>query len=187
MRIIGGEARGRRLFAPEGEETRPTSDKVREALFNIIRGEVWGARVLDLFAGSGALGLEAISRGAESAVFCDCSKKAIAAVRRNIDLMRCGDQARVIQGDWRSAMSGRYSLVFIDPPYRMTAVYAQAAEALLSGGHLTEDALIVMERAADKPIAGLNERFEIADERKYRDTALTFVRLKQTEKGGDGA
>ena len=80
---IGGEARGRRLFAPEGDETRPTSDKVREALFNIIRGDVWGAHVLDLFAGSGALGLEAISRGAESAVFCDVSKKAVAAVKRN--------------------------------------------------------------------------------------------------------
>ena len=82
MRIIGGEARARRLFAPEGDETRPTSDKVREALFNIIRGDVWGANVLDLFAGSGALGLEAISRGAESAVFCDVSKKAVAAAEK---------------------------------------------------------------------------------------------------------
>ena len=156
MRIIGGEARGRRLFAPEGDETRPTSDKVREALFNIIRGDVWGAHVLDLFAGSGALGLEAISRGAESAVFCDVSKKAVAAVKRNIELMRCADRTRVVQGDWRSAVAGRYSLVFIDPPYRLTEVYAQAADALISGGHLTGDALIVMERAADKPIKGLD-------------------------------
>lgn len=187
MRIIGGEARGRRLFAPEGDETRPTSDKVREALFNIIRGEVWDACVLDLFAGSGALGLEAISRGAGSAVFCDVSKKAIAAVKRNIELMRCEDKTRVIQGDWHSALSGRYSLVFIDPPYRLTEVYHQAAEALLSGGHLTEDALLVMERVADKPITGLDERFEIFDERKYRDTALTFVRLTQAEKGGEEA
>lgn len=187
MRIIGGEARGRRLFAPEGDETRPTSDKVREALFNIIRGDVWGAHVLDLFAGSGALGLEAISRGAESAVFCDVSKKAVAAVKRNIELMRCADKTRVIQGDWRSAVAGRYSLVFIDPPYRLTEVYAQAADALISGGHLTGDALIVMERAADKPIKGLDERFEIIDERKYRDTALTFVRIRQAEKGGGDA
>lgn len=184
MRIIAGEARGRRLFAPEGDETRPTSDRVREALFNIIRGDVPGARALDLFAGSGALGLEAISRGAESAVFCDASKKAVAAVKRNIDLMRCADRTRVIQGDWRSALTGRYSLVFIDPPYRLTDVYAQAADALISGGHLTDDALIVMERAADRPIENLSGRFEIVDERKYRDTALTFVRIKRTEEGG---
>ena len=160
---------------------------MREALFNIIRGDVWGAHVLDLFAGSGALGLEAISRGAESAVFCDVSKKAVAAVKRNIELMRCADRTRVVQGDWRSAVAGRYSLVFIDPPYRLTEVYAQAADALISGGHLTGDALIVMERAADKPIKGLDERFEIIDERKYRDTALTFVRIRQAEKGGEDA
>ena len=120
-------------------------------------------------------------------MFCDASKKAAAAVKRNIELMRCADKTRVIQGDWRSAMTGRYSLVFIDPPYRLTEVYAQAADALLSGNHLTEDALLVMERAADRPIAGLDERFEIIDERKYRDTALTFVRIRQTEKGGGDA
>ena len=77
--------------------------------------------------------------------------------------------------------------MFIDPPYRLTEVYAQAADALISGGHLTGDALIVMERAADKPIKGLDERFEIIDERKYRDTALTFVRIRQAEKGGEDA
>ena len=79
MRIIAGEARGRRLFAPEGDETRPTADRVREALFNIIRAEVEDAAVLDLFAGSGALALEAISRGAKSAVLCDRSPKAVQA------------------------------------------------------------------------------------------------------------
>ena len=187
MRITGGEFGGRSLKVPKSDAIRPTQDRVREALFNIIRGDVWGAHVLDLFAGSGALGLEAISRGAESAVFCDVSKKAVAAVKRNIELMRCADRTRVVQGDWRSAVAGRYSLVFIDPPYRLTEVYAQAADALISGGHLTGDALIVMERAADKPIKGLDERFEIIDERKYRDTALTFVRIKQTEKGGGDA
>ena len=86
MRIIAGEARGRRLFAPEGDETRPTADRVREALFNIIRAEVEGAVVLDLFAGSGALALEAISRGAARAVLCDRSPKAVAVIRRNIAL-----------------------------------------------------------------------------------------------------
>ena len=185
MRIIAGDAGGRQLAAPKGMDTRPTQDQVKESLFSILRNDLEGARVLDLFAGSGALGLEAISRGAESAVFCDVSKKAVAAVKRNIELMRCADRTRIVQGDWRSAVAGRYSLVFIDPPYRLTEVYAQAADALISGGHLTGDALIVMERAADKPIKGLDERFEIIDERKYRDTALTFVRIRQAEKGGE--
>ena len=107
MRIIAGDAGGRQLAAPKGMDTRPTQDKVKESLFSILRNDLEGARVLDLFAGSGALGLEAISRGAESAVFCDVSKKAVAAVKRNIELMRCADRTRVVQGDWRSAVAGR--------------------------------------------------------------------------------
>ena len=187
MRVITGTARGRKLKTPENYDIRPTTDNVKESVFNIIQFDIEGRRVLDLFAGTGQLGIECLSRGAESAVFCDVSKKAVAAVKRNIELMRCADRTRVVQGDWRSAVAGRYSLVFIDPPYRLTEVYAQAADALISGGHLTGDALIVMERAADKPIKGLDERFEIIDERKYRDTALTFVRIRQAEKGGEDA
>ena len=178
MRIIGGENRGRRLFAPEGDETRPTSDKVREALFNIIRNDVPGARVLDLFAGSGALSLEALSRGADSAVLCDKSRKAVAAIRRNIELTGDGSRTQVLCSDWQGALSGRFSLVFLDPPYRMTAVYAEAANRLLAGGHLTEDALIVMEHDAGMTVGGLNEPLYAADTRTYRDTALTFVRLR---------
>lgn len=182
MRIISGEARGRRLFAPDGMETRPTADRVREALFNIIRGEVDGAYVLDLFAGSGALALEAISRGAAHAVMCDCSKKAADVIRRNIDLMRAQDRTTLITGDWKTALSaGRapYTLVFLDPPYRMADVYAQAANSLLSAGLLAEDALIVMEHSADAAVSGLTPPLYVADTRTYRDTAVSFVRLKR--------
>ena len=104
MRIIGGQWRGRRLFAPEGMETRPTSDKVREALFNIIRGDVWGAHVLDLFAGSGALALEALSRGAEFAVLTDASRKASAAIKRNIELCGAQEQTRLLTTEWQGAV-----------------------------------------------------------------------------------
>ncbi|MBQ8952630.1 MAG: 16S rRNA (guanine(966)-N(2))-methyltransferase RsmD [Clostridia bacterium] len=181
MRIIAGEARGRRLFAPEGDETRPTADRVREALFNIIRAEVEDAAVLDLFAGSGALALEAISRGATSAVLCDKSPRAVQVIRRNAALMRAEDRVTVVSGDWQRAVSageGRFTLVFLDPPYRMTAVYAQAAQALLAAGRLAEGALIVMEHDADQPIQGLTPPFEVADRRRYRDTALTLVRVR---------
>ena len=184
MRIISGEARGRRLFAPDGTETRPTADRVREAVFNIIRSEVCGARVLDLFAGSGALALEALSRGAAHAVLCDCSKKAAAVIRRNIELMRAQDRTTLITGDWKTALSagaGAYTLVFLDPPYRMTDVYAQAANSLLSGGLLAPDALIVMEHAAELSIASLTPPLYVADRRTYRDTAISFVRIKQED------
>lgn len=188
MRVIAGRNRGRRLFAPEGNETRPTSDKVREALFSIICAEVPGAVVLDLFAGSGALALEALSRGAESAVLCDQSRRAAAVIRRNIELTGEAERARLICGDWQGALAGRFSLVFLDPPYRMSAVYAQAANRLLSGGHLRADALIVMEHAAgdfDAVTGGLSAPLYVAQTRVYRETALTFVRIGQEE--GDGA
>lgn len=181
MRIIGGEARGRRLFAPEGLETRPTADKVRESLFNILRAETPGARVLDLFAGSGALALEALSRGAESAVLVDCSRKAVQAIRRNVELCRAEERARVIAGDWKNAvdqLSGPFDLVFLDPPYRLTGVYAQAAGMLLERGLLAEEALLVMEHASDLPLT-VGEPFEVCDERVYGAAAIAFVRRKK--------
>lgn len=185
MRIIAGEHRGRRLFAPEGDETRPTGDKVKEALFSIIRSDVPDAEVLDLFAGSGALSLEALSRGAKSAVLCDKSKKAVAVIKRNVEMVGYSDRARIITGDWQTAVAGKFSLVFLDPPYRMHEVYAEAANRLLSGGHLTDDALIVMEHSADMAVEGLDPAFEITFNRAYRDTALTLVRLKKEEGEGE--
>ena len=189
MRIIAGEARGRRLFAPEGEETRPTADRVREALFNIIHAEVEDAVVLDLFAGSGALALEALSRGAARAVLCDKSPRAVQAIRRNIGLMRVEDRTRVVAGDWQSAFSaggGPFTLVFLDPPYRMAEVYAQAANRLWDEGLLAEDALIVMEHGADTAIGGLRPPLAVVDERKYRDTRLSFVRAASRSEANTG-
>ena len=182
MRIIAGEARGRRLFAPEGDETRPTADRVREALFNIIRAEVEGAVVLDLFAGSGALALEAISRGAARAVLCDRSPKAVAVIRRNIALMRAEEKTSVVAGDWQRAVGAggeRFTLVFLDPPYRMTDVYGEATRRLYEAGRLAEGALMVMEHDAGHPIEGLDKPFELMDERRYRDTAIALVRVKE--------
>lgn len=180
MRIISGESRGRRLFAPEGLETRPTADKVRESLFNILRAEVPGARVLDLFAGSGALALEAISRGAEAAVLVDSSRKAVQAIRRNVELCRAQERVQVIGCDWRSALdqlTEPFDLVFLDPPYRMLEVYGQAAGRLLEKGLLAEGALLVMEHASEMPLP-VQEPFEVCDERVYGAATVAFVRRR---------
>ena len=125
MRIIAGKARGTHITAPEGRDTRPTLDRVRENLFNMLQLRVADSRVLDLFAGSGALGLEAVSRGAESAVLADHSRKARQAIQENITRLRFEEQTRILGGDWQDAVreleSERavFDLIFLDPPYVM--------------------------------------------------------------------
>ena len=185
MRIISGEAKGRTLFAPQGRETRPTSDKLRGSIFNIIGPRVRETRVLDLFGGTGALALEAISRGAESAVIADNARAAVKAIERNAQGVAGEDHAgrvRIIQADYRAAIekaAGPFDLVFLDPPYRMTEAYGDALERLYASGRLAPDCLIVMERDRAAEI-GLSERFERYDTRAYGDTAVEFVRLRST-------
>lgn len=185
MRIIGGQWRGRRLFAPEGMETRPTSDKVREALFNIIRNDVFDARIWDVFAGSGALALEALSRGAEFAVLTDASRKACAAIRRNIELCGAQERTRLLTTEWQGAVSSlkgeKFSLVFLDPPYKLTGAYHEVLRCLLAEDMLSEDALIVMEHSRDAAIQSLPEEFELYDTRRYGDTCLSLVRRRGAE------
>lgn len=120
MRVITGSARGRKLITLEGDDVRPTTDIVKEALFSIIQFEIEGRRVLDLFAGSGQLGLEALSRGAESAVFVDASDSSVKIVKQNIELTGFGDKAKVFRSDYASfaaACRDTFDIVFLDPPY----------------------------------------------------------------------
>ena len=179
MRIIAGEARGRRLFAPEGMDTRPTTDRVRESLFGVLTPRLPGAVVLDLFSGSGALALEALSRGARWAALCDKSPCAIRAVQRNVAACGFAQRVQVIQGDWRSALrrleGRRFDLVFLDPPYRLDALYGQAAKALWEMGLMSADAVLVMEHLYKSP-PSLPEGFEAFDQRRYGDTAVQLVR-----------
>jgi 16S rRNA (guanine966-N2)-methyltransferase len=181
MRIIAGTDKGRKLFAPEGVETRPTADRVRESLFNILGVRVMETKVLDLFAGSGALALEALSRGAAFATLSDNDPKACRVIERNIQLMRAEDRTNLIRADWRDALrrlqGQRFSLVFLDPPYRMLDVYALAAEQMRKMNLLAEGATLVMEHALKSPLA-LPAGFEITDERRYGDTAVALVREK---------
>lgn len=172
MRVVAGRFKGRTLHAPKGSATRPTSDKVREALFSVL-GDVEGLAVLDLFAGSGALGIEALSRGAVSATFVDNDPKAIAAIRRNLDA--AGIEAQVQRRDalafLRSA-SGEYALVLIDPPYSSAPRLGERLSELLPAV-LSKDALIVTESDKHAPLA-LNLPLEF--ERDYGDTRIRIHR-----------
>ena len=151
MRIIAGTRKGARIFAPKGRETRPTSDRAREAAFNLI-GPVDGARVLDLYAGSGAMGLEALSRGAENAVFVEDERDAVRTIQRNLDKLRLLG-ARVVHGDatrFLATDSGAYDLVLIDPPYdRWEHVHDRLGRYLPP--RVAPDGLVVLETTAREP------------------------------------
>ena len=186
MRIISGEAKGRTLFAPQGAETRPTSDKIRGSVFNIIGARTVNARVLDLFGGTGALALEALSRGAAFAAISDSARAALQAIERNARNV-AGEsfdrRVRIIRADYRAAIekvAGPFDLVFLDPPYRMTDAYADAVKRLADAGKLAKDCLIVMERQKAVQIQ-LDERFESFDARAYGDTVVEFARLREAD------
>ena len=181
MRIISGEAKGRTLYAPGGSETRPTSDKIRGSLFNIIGSRVLDARVLDLFGGTGALALEALSRGADCAVIVDSSRAAQQVIDRNARSVLKEDfelRVQIFRQDYRSAigaMEGRlFDLVFLDPPYRMVEAYGDALNRLHAGEMLAPGCLIVLERLKSAQ-PELPEPFEVFDTRLYSDTAVDFV------------
>ena len=125
MRIIAGEFRGRKISRPEGADVRPTKDRVREAVFSMIAADVPGSRILDLYAGSGAYGLEALSRGAEEAVFVDNSGSCVSAMEENIRIIGVGDRSDIIRRDAELAVEDmgeqkeKFGLIFADPPYRL--------------------------------------------------------------------
>jgi 16S rRNA (guanine(966)-N(2))-methyltransferase RsmD len=190
MRIISGEAKGRPLYAPSGVQTRPTSDKIRGAMFNIIGARVMDSRVLDLFGGSGALALEALSRGAESAVIADSSHQAWQAIDRNArNVVKDDFELRVgiLKQDYRSAIAaleGRiFDLVFLDPPYRMTQAYGDALSRLLKAEMLAPGCLIVMERQRDARVP-LPEEVSVFDTRYYGDTAVDFAEIRSEAEEG---
>jgi len=178
MRLTGGLDRGRRLFVPRGSRTRPTASKVREAIFNIL-GPPPGP-VLDLYAGSGALGLEALSRGAASAVFVERDGAALSALRRNLRESGVEGRGRVVAGDVRtavrklSAAGQRFSWVFLDPPYVKDTAGVLAE---LSGGDiLTGCAVVVVEHDRRHPPPASVGCLFLTDRRQYGDTELSFFR-----------
>lgn len=179
MRIVGGRHRGTKLLAPPGRELRPTAERTREALFDILtHGErpLAGGRFLDLFAGTGAVGLEAWSRGAAEVVLVENDPSALAVIRRNLDALGRPDDITLLARDatklGRAAVG--FDVVFLDPPYR-SDLAEPALESLENSGWLGEDARIVLELAAKEPLRP-PPGFELLDERRYGAARLVFLR-----------
>lgn len=190
MRIIAGRFRGRTLLAPPGRTTRPTTDRVRESMFSAIQsaGDGFdGAAVLDAFAGSGALGLEALSRGAARATFVERDRRALSALSANIESLGVGREATVVRADLfslanRGVPGGPFSLLLLDPPYTLdAALVAGFVGGIATAGGLAEGALCVWEHAeGDTP--AWPGGFEIVRRKRYGSTEVDFA-IKQTEAG----
>lgn len=174
MRIIGGTHRGRKLAEFKGSDIRPTADRVKESLFNILSQKVAGAAVLDLFCGSGNLGLESISRGAKSVHFNDVSKDSLAVLKKNIAALDAQQLCRVTNLDYLACLAGaaeKYDLIFIDPPYAKE-FGVPALEIIARRALLKEGGVVIYER--DRAFDGEVDGLEKFDERKYGKTYLTF-------------
>lgn len=178
MRVITGKARGVQLKTPEGMETRPTTDRVKEALFSIINFDIPGASVLDLFGGTGQLGIEALSRGAKSAVFVDAREESCRLIRENLKRTRLEQDAKVVRSDYLAYLGRtkeQFDIILLDPPY--AEVFLENAlkriteiDILHSGG------IIVAERPLGKELAWEFEGFERSRDYKYGKILLTIYR-----------
>jgi 16S rRNA (guanine966-N2)-methyltransferase len=183
MRVVGGSLRGRALAAPKSQLIRPTADRLREALFNILvhvyDNPIGGARVLDLFAGTGALGIEALSRGATFALFVDDGAEARALLRENVATLGLGGVSRIFRRDATKLGPAHpvepFSLAFLDPPYSK-GLAGQALASARAGGWLVPDALIVVEEAAKAKFTA-PEGFAEIERRGYDDTEFVVLRL----------
>ncbi len=190
-RIIAGTAGGRRLRTPPGEGTRPTSDRVREALFSALqaRGVLAGSRVLDLYAGSGALGLEALSRGAEAATFVESDRRVVSVIRANVTAMGWDGTARVVPGQVDGVLAGppdaAYGLVLLDPPYAVAEDALAAVLARLADAWLADDAVVVVERASRSPEPSWPESLAAEAPRRYGDTTLWIACSRGGNTPGD--
>lgn len=175
MRIVSGEFRGRTLQSPKSAATRPTSDRTRESLFNILtnRMDFEGLRVLDLFAGTGALGIEALSRGADNCVFVENAASPYSVIRQNIENFNLHNRTKLLKLDATNLGKNRgegFDLVFLDPPYGK-ALGEKAVESLVENNWLNEDATLILEEvtaSAPAQLAG----FTLQDQRKFGDTTI---------------
>ena len=180
MRVISGTARGSILHSIENINTRPTLDRVKESLFNIIQNKIPDAVVLDLFAGSGALAIEALSRGAQKAYLCDCSKEAIQMINKNLEKTRLIEKTKIYNTDYMETL--KFDIIFLDPPYKLD-LSIKALEQISKSKLLNEEGIIIIE--TDEPKRDLEELdkskldYNMYDLRKYGRASLIFL----TERG----
>ncbi len=186
MRIISGIARGTKLYTLNGENTRPTLDRIKESLFNIIQSEIKDSIVLDLFSGSGALALESISRGSKKAILCDNSIDAINIIKKNVEKTHSKDKVEIVYGDYEKCLNNinqKVDIVFIDPPYKLN-IAVKALKKIIEKNLLSDDALIIIETDDEnREIEQINKikQINLFDLRRYGRVKLIF--LKQEKRG----
>jgi len=184
MRIIGGIARGTKLYTLEGQNTRPTLDRVKESLFNIIQNKIQDCSFLDLFSGSGAIGLEAISRGAKKAILCDKSKEAIQIIKKNAAKTHFEEKVEIYNSDFetllRNKIREKQDIIYIDPPYETNFSY-EALKIILDYDLIKEDSIIIIETdQKDKIVKEIEKlQVEITDIRKYGRACLMFLNKRK--------
>lgn len=185
MRVISGKARGTKLNSIDSLKTRPTLDRVKESLFNILQKDLEDIIVLDLFAGSGALGIEALSRGAKQAYFCDSSSKSIQVLKQNLEKTRLLDQAVILNKDFRKGLQElrerKFDLIFLDPPYK-TDYVINALEDIISFDLLEENGKIIVETDEEERILKSFEAIKSIDpydQRKYGRVTLVFLKRRK--------
>lgn len=185
VRVISGSARGLKLNTPGDDRVRPTTDRVKESMFNIVQDWVYDSQVLDLFAGSGALGIEALSRGASQAVFCDNSLDSIKIIKSNIEKAKVVDRSQIVSGDFKrclrdmEAKNQSFDMIFVDPPY-YEGLFEEVLDTIRSCKILKKDGIVIVEHDAKKPI-GQVEGLEVYKEKKYGITMLTFYCLEDDD------
>lgn len=180
MRVITGTARGIQLKTPEGQQTRPTSDRVKEAMFSIIQFDIPGAKILDLFGGTGQLGIEALSRGAQSAVFVDAGEKACALIRENLKRTKLTEQGRVVRSDYLEYLrrgKETFDIIFLDPPYAEVFL-ENALNRITEIDILQTNGIIVTERPVGKELDFSCEGLERSKDHKYSKTLVTIFRKR---------
>ena len=184
MRVISGSARGRRLKELQGMDTRPTTDKVKESLFNIIQFEIEGRRVLDLFGGTGQLGIEALSRGAARCTFVEQRRDAVALIRENVKACQFQEQAQIVQGDALSFLAScreKFDVILLDPPYNK-GLLEESVQSIAKFDILAEHGIIVCESAAEWTIPPLPPHYEVGREYRYGKIKLTLCRRTGSER-----
>ena len=186
MRIISGKARGTKLYTLDGTATRPTLDRVKESLFNIIQNDIEDSTVLDLFSGSGAIGLEAASRGAKRAVLCDSSKDAIKIIKQNVQKTHFEEKVEVYNMEFTKLVerlqNQKFDIIYIDPPYA-TDFIKISLEKIIEYELVNENTKIIVETDDETRILNQIEKMdvEITDKRKYGRATIIFLKYRKTQ------
>jgi len=177
VRVISGEHKGRRLAAGKKKKVRPTSDRVKESIFNILREEVMGKRILDLFAGAGSLGIEALSRGAESVTFVDASSQSINILKKNLENLNLKSKSSILRLDGLRALNRlnqNFQMIFADPPY-LKGYVQRIIDSLIHSEVLEKNGILILEHHKKEAFSFPEERLSVLRQKKFGDTVILFL------------